>query len=296
MYIQRLLACLVVFLLAVNTATAQTLSDQDHPLLRGLIAWWIGIPGFTGGDKIYDAVGRNQLTLTNMGYTTTSGWSPSLLQPGRMQLNCDGTNDVALGTTPDSITDLNQKTILAWINITGYGGGGYGRIIDKRVAGGGGGWAFLVNNTDFATGFSFVQGFSTASGDWGLASVLSTGVWFHVGVKYDKTNVANVPTFFLNGEPRALTNTTSSPSGTGSSDSSSAARICDNDAGTRSFAGSIADVQIFNRLLSDPEVRSIYQAGRADQDTRFVSQLFLLGMTAVAPDLGIPLRLKKVFE
>ncbi len=70
-------------------------------LNRGLVAWWLGIPGLTGGSRFIDVVSPgpngNHGTSTNMDPATD--WVPG--ERGGMVLDLDGSDDyVAIATPP----------------------------------------------------------------------------------------------------------------------------------------------------------------------------------------------------
>ena len=47
----------------VNTADPV---NRHHPLNSKLAAWWLPLPGLDGGRQLYDLMGLNHGTLTNM--------------------------------------------------------------------------------------------------------------------------------------------------------------------------------------------------------------------------------------
>ncbi len=65
--------------------------NRAHPLNRGLVSWWLPLPGRSSGPRLLDLAGRNHGTLTN-GPT----WAPGPNVFGAVKL--DGTDDHILGT------------------------------------------------------------------------------------------------------------------------------------------------------------------------------------------------------
>lgn len=95
--------------------------NMANPLLKGLQHWWKAVPGLMGGDKLYDLVPGTlgHLTLTNMAYSTSSGWSAGSRPTSLGQLNFDGTNDYARGTQDaGQFTDTVPYTLCVWLNAT----------------------------------------------------------------------------------------------------------------------------------------------------------------------------------
>ena len=229
-----------------------------HPLLRDLVGWWRGSPGFTGANQIYDLVNRNHGAFNAMGYGDgVSGWSASTRTTGLMQLNCDGTDDQVTIAPHTTLTDLQALTVVLWVNVASWAGeGDLGRLVDKRDLGG---WTLLADNFDVSNGLAFAQGFSTADGSWGLDNVLSLNTWLRVGLTYDSSSTATVPTFYVNGVAYAPTITFSSPSGTRVSDANSTLRFCGNGSGARWFNGALENVRIWRRVLTDTEMAEDYR-------------------------------------
>jgi hypothetical protein len=63
--------------------------NQSAPLNRGLVAWYLGVPGLSGGSKFYDLRGVNAGTLNSFG--TGYGWGPTNRPGGFAQINFNGT-------------------------------------------------------------------------------------------------------------------------------------------------------------------------------------------------------------
>lgn len=84
--------------------------NRLHPLNRGLVSWWMIIPGLTGGPTwidLADPSNGNHGTLTNM--DTATDWVPSNRLGGWGALDLDGTNDWV---------DVAQKDIVGAFPIT----------------------------------------------------------------------------------------------------------------------------------------------------------------------------------
>jgi len=213
--IPLLLALLLLFLdWQLLHAQQPAVVDWTHPITRGLVAWWRGMPGFTGGMQIVDFTGRGTLgTFLNMSSASafggTSGWAPTGRQGGYMHMALDGVDDAVTFGTPAVLTDLPQKTICAWIYLRSFGGGSLARIIDKQANNG---WFVQVNNSEITNGFSYLHDF-TSFAKWGVANSLSLNVWTHIAVLVDSTAVV-APNFFVNGVLQTSVTTITTGSGT----------------------------------------------------------------------------------
>ena len=144
-------------------------------------------------------------------------------------------------------------------------------------------WQTILTHSDgTTTGYDF---FLTASntirfGDWGLTTndsissdiTLAVGTWYHVVGIWDATN--NVISVWVNGVKKSLATTGSSASDTGE------LRIGADRTSSNAFDGIIDDVAVFNRALSDYEVKALYY-GTAD--LRFSSDIS--GSTELASEV-----------
>ena len=124
-----------------------------------------------------------------------------------------------------SITNIfaTGGTVLVWINPSSDGEGTYGRIADK-TASGTVGWTFYVRQeSGERVRISFNCFFSTTLGSWRTtagalpATPAPLNTFTLVGVTYNASDVANVPTFYGNGLVYAL-GTIETPEGTYLSD------------------------------------------------------------------------------
>jgi hypothetical protein len=143
--------------------------------------------------------------------------------------------------------------VAAWVRCDTTGGGGFPRIVDTpsyRVF-----FRFAssdVNSVGFATYDSTGGDFDSGGG------TISLGTWYHVAASFDRSNLANRPTFYVNGT-RLTTTTLTAPSGTPPS-LSGTGYIGNNSALTRNWDGLLDDLRIYDRLLSDIEVQTLAAA------------------------------------
>ncbi len=202
---------------------------------NGLLAWWK--MDETGGTTAFDSSG-NGVNATVNGATFGAGYLSNALF-------FNGTTSDATFASPDT----TQITLAAWVRCDAQGNSVYPRIFDTpgyrlffRFDGQG------TNGVDFAT-------YSTANGDWfsGM-NTITNGMWCHVAASYDRSSFANVPTLYVNGRKISSPTVITTPSGT--QPPYSGTGCIGNTVGlTRAWKGPIDDLRIYNRLLSDAEVK-----------------------------------------
>lgn len=91
-----------------------SLVNWNHPQSKGLINWWLCVPGLMGGPRWYDIVGSSHGILTNMN-TSGSGWRSTSRQGGFGHILFDGTNDWINIVTSTIIGGIGAKcTISLW--------------------------------------------------------------------------------------------------------------------------------------------------------------------------------------
>jgi hypothetical protein len=102
--------------------------NRSNLLTRGLVAWWMQLPGRNQTNRFWDINAPGQkgrfLTLSNMSLpgTTTSGWGGGY--NGLQTLQFDGTNDIAETTIADAIMPRPYTVIAAYTPLSLYAAGG----------------------------------------------------------------------------------------------------------------------------------------------------------------------------
>ena len=172
-----------------------------------------------------------------------------------MSVDFDGTNDYIVFTI--NTTGLNNvvtKTISSWIYPDTWGEGAGGSFVDKRTPGNAG-WFLALDSANKA--LRYFSDFSTTDGEWrSETSSMNTGSWYHVAITYNRSNTANLPTFFINGSARTTTVKTQ-PVGTVTSDAPR--RICfgADSATAVSFNGKMSETAMWNVALTDDEIKNL---------------------------------------
>lgn len=141
-----------------------------------------------------------------------------------------GTDAIAATVT---LTPLQRIATFCYFKRNGSGGGGFGRIWD--VASGTAGLYFDSGSTEII----FQYTFSGATGLWRVAC--PSTAWHSIGVDYDPSSTANDPVIYIDGVSVSVTESVA-PSGTGSTDGSSALRWGNRSAGDRGWDGDLARI------------------------------------------------------
>jgi len=154
-----------------------------------------------------------------------------------------------------SIADIfgGGGTISAFIRPDGFGGVGFGRIIDKSLdRSAGGGWAWQL-----ASGFSSLRStrlerdFTTSNGTFnGPTGGVTLGAWQLVTLTYDDSSASSVPAMYFD-DAAVTVSPGSTPSGSSVSEASVPLRIGGLPGETtRTFDGVIDEVRLSTRARS----------------------------------------------
>jgi hypothetical protein len=161
-------------------------------------------------------------------------------------LSCNGTTSMATY----SAQDTNQITVAAWVRAGAQGNSQFPRMVDAP----GYRLMFRFGSADVnSVGFATTDG---VNGDWDSGGgSISLGAWYHVAASYDRSNRTNLPAFYVNGI-RLPTVALAMPSGT-QAPYAGTGYIGNRAALDRAWSGLIDDVRLYNRLLTDTEVRAL---------------------------------------
>ena len=198
----------------------------------------------------------NSSTITCSGDFTTSG---GLI--GKSAYTFDGSSgyinagDSADGTYGNRNIFAGGGTVEVWFKAASHGENTAGRLIQKtRTIGSDVGWRL---NMDGSNKLYFRQDFGEAAGIWKTpASTVVFGKWHHFAVTYDNGDVANNPTFYLDGKVIAAEED-NTPVGSYESDSGQAMYIGNQDHNNgNTFDGTIAMVRVFTDIRTQAEIRA----------------------------------------
>ena len=229
-----------------QTGYARNASESAYPQLwRGLVGWWCPSINPRGGNRLFDlSPNRNHGTLTNM---TNEDWVPS---GGALSLDFDGSNDSV--SLPSTTSIPSTMTFAAWVyrtadwafngnclfwakpNATFNGNGFY---IEPNATG--------YSNTTLVVTNNF-NNFLQLNQNGNTSFPLNT--WTHFAFWINGNNGQ----FYLNGVPVSTT-----VIGTlGITNTADAKYIFSNSPGYGTYTpGRIDDLRIYNRALSETEIR-----------------------------------------
>lgn len=162
---------------------------------------------------------------------------------------------------PAGLDDITPVTRMAWVNLTSYGGGGFGRIFDKTHN------IFFVCNTapGNLASLGYIQDASGGQGFWCTpTNSLLTAGWHHVAVTYNPASPGTAPVMYIDGVSQTITTVTAA-SGTRTSDVTFTLFMGNWSSGVgREFDGLMEDARIYGRILTANEILSIYTAKGRD--------------------------------
>ncbi len=234
-------------------------NSATYGITNGLVGYWT----FDGRDTSWsanttaDVSGNgNTGTMTNM--STSSAPAPGRFGQGLLFDNNDDYVSTAL------TTHYTQTSISAWVFARSGGASGLARIVEKRT---GGAQTFLFYyedvNGDIAFNRQWTGGGSDGAGNakWTTGTLPSYNTWHHVVLTYDESSASNVPAIYLDGVAQATFVVVAQPSGSVANNSDPYV-IGNRGDSTRAFDGIIDDVRMYNRILTQSEIKQLYLMGR----------------------------------
>ncbi len=160
-------------------------------------------------------------------------------------LSFDGVNDYVNAGNANSLNITNTITLEAWVKPSGWGSSQYPRIVDKKGEGSPG-YAFMLYSGNSGLVLNCdAQGFSSNS------NVITLNQWQHIAVTANGTHIR----FYVNGISAGTNASSALPNAT-------ALNLWIGDrsgsTGSRSFNGAIDEVRIYNRALTENEIKNLY--------------------------------------
>ena len=222
-----------------SNALLTVVVNTNSGVTNGLTAWW-KMNG-TGSANAPDSSGNNR-TATNSNATYVTGYTP-----GANAMHFNGTTSVASFSSPDAA----QMTVAGWVNAATAGNSAYPRIVETA------GYRFFFRyDSSGSNGLNYAIYTATTNGDWfSGANTVSLGSWYHVAASYDRTSITNFPKLYVNGVRMPVT-MIAPPAGTLPA-SSGTGYIGNHAALDRAWSGSVEDLRLYNRILSDAEISAL---------------------------------------
>ncbi|OGM91093.1 hypothetical protein A2755_00020 [Candidatus Wolfebacteria bacterium RIFCSPHIGHO2_01_FULL_48_22] len=225
-------------------------SSQNNRLKDGLVGLWSFNGGDMNGNTAYDRSGNN-----NNG-TLTNGPTRAIGKIGQA-LSFGGVDDYVAVSSANSV-DNAQLTYSAWIYRTGSAPS---QVISTGI-GTTAHTLFYILGTPPGVEFSYIWTSGICKSAT-AAGAVSLNNWYHIVVTYDRSlacSASTVPRIYVNGVQVGAADTTNGTSGalTGTN----AVNIGTTMTPSNYFPGLIDDVRIYNRALSEQEVKQLYLMGK----------------------------------
>jgi len=210
----------------------------SHIGREGLVGNWLFYNG--AGGKLYDFSGYG-----NHGDIIGPKWVDG---PYGWALNFDGVDDYVNIPDDPSLDNPDTVTWLAWVYIDTLPFDTYRKVICR-----GDDTETMIIAGQQRGDTLYIQ--TRTGGTWGTSvntGTLSAGTWYHIGLTWDNTTLRG----YLNGSEYGST------TDAGLKSVSSVLRIGEDSyqLGVNPWDGKIDDVRIYDRVLSENEIKSHYEA------------------------------------
>lgn len=202
----------------------------------------------TSGTAIADSSGNGNDGTTNA--VTLPADSVTGEIDTAIDFNSTGQARVDIPST--NFLDMKTFSVAFWGNLA-TSDGGFKRVASLSDL-------FVISSDFDTTQFNFAATAWDTQGTWRVGSAAGFDVdqWSHYVVTYSYDDpVGTVPKFYKNGVQISHSSTVS-PSGSFNTPTATQLRIGGNTANGQSWKGALDDVRIYNRILSDSEIQSLY--------------------------------------
>jgi hypothetical protein len=253
----------VSFVPTLNTAWPVLLSDpvvRDHPQNRGRVAWWTVLPGWDGGPRWYDLMGRYHGTLTGGG--TTNGWRPST-QPGAPAGCILGDGSTGYVEAPGAPATAYPLTLLVWAKLTAVpsvnGADAVALAVGKKSAV----EEWWIGYYRTAGGVNLLRAVAQSNGGASLLQVTTTPTidtgWHRIGAVFTSSSAAAV---YLDGQPLSTSTPNTGGNPTGADTAWVGGLVYNSTTLYGPFPGQFNDATVYNRGLSAAEIAADYDLSR----------------------------------
>ena len=220
---------------AASTASAQLLAQGKPP-----VGHWLGSP--EDGEAVMDASPNG-----NHGTISTGKGARSQTGPFKSGFECNESH-IDLGTGP-ALTELHERTYAAWILPKSWGEMDEGRVLS------------LGFNNSFGIkgeyrGLLFRKHYAETNGLWRSAEgAVELGKWQFIAVTFDPAST-KPPVFFVNGIESPC-EAYQEPKGNIMPEAGAPLTIGGDPGDTRNFDGTISNIRVYNRVLSQIEIERL---------------------------------------
>lgn len=207
--------------------------NREHPLNQGLLSWWKCVPGLIGGNRYYDLLQLQHLSLTN------TNWI-SLAKRECLQF----TGTTSLAKTPNNLRGVSASM--------SYGGWFISSVPNSNQV-------LCIYDTWFANRFGVMTSTNTGiiiSNTSRTSTIaLTANTWTHLFVVQSGTS----STLYVNSKP-AFTVTATAITDAGKP-------FYIGNEGSFPLSGSADDVRLYNRALSSVDVLALYNESLQNSPT-----------------------------
>ncbi len=231
----------------------------------GLIGHWtFDGKNMTNATATDSSGSGNSGILTNM--SNTSSKTVGKIGQG---LTFNGGTQGILVATSTTYNNMSEFSIATWIYPTGMGGNSAGRIIDKTDnTTPSTGWSFQLNDGANYR-FQFIIACSSGGSIRRVSAnqTLKLNQWTHIAAVWNGATSSDSIRLFINGIEQQSYWLSQACAGSKLSDSTQSIVIGNNSTNVRGFQGTIDDVRIYNRQLTNREMYALYEIGKGTKTT-----------------------------
>lgn len=235
--------------------------NRQSPLNRGLMNWWRVLPQTASGQRLRDLVGRSPAGLTSLSPSSaTTGWGPTSRRGGMGEIRFPGPNTSG-GYL--NVGDLKWLTGTAAVSFTAWLKPGVINtqmgILSKAVSG-----TVAFNVETWNDNFLYVEIFNGAATDGHInfTTWATAGVWLHMAAVYNGAGATNAAKLqiYINGVAKSMAYNGTLPATLSSSLGGSTLYLGRYLVGASDFRwqGALDDLRLYNRVLTDDEVKAVY--------------------------------------
>jgi len=275
---------------SLSSSFRATTASYEYSSANNLQGWWklntdVSSTGECADSSGKGVTGKFDSATARPGYPSPVSTPTSYIQANSNTFGGDAVDGVDVGDHEYWNTIIgnapggtSQMTISAWIYKTGHGGDSdKGRIVQF---GGTGAIQFYTSNTNRLYFRTHWDGGS--NGRWHTAtSTITLNEWIHVAVSYSGGGSApgSDPVLYINGIAQSITEDTT-PTGDWRGITASDCYIGNKQTADAAWEGNLADIAIWNKILTADEIKAIYYASKYNKTYTKITQLNSKGAMA----------------
>jgi uncharacterized repeat protein (TIGR01451 family) len=246
-------------------ARKAALAQQPPPCVQApsdLVAWWpLDETSGTNAADIWGSPNHNGTVIgpgINVGGPANPGVPPAQVNGQFYFVPNFLLNQGYVSVPPHADFDFvtsGNFSIDAWVNkVGGKSSNDFAPIVDKRDPNSAKGYMFAVDGTYHLRFFLGGTGYQSIN-------TLTKQVWYHVAVTVDRSTSPGTVTLYINGTPEPTTNLSPAEDATSGLPLLIGGTYLSPSLWSTEYA--LDEVEIFNRTLSEDEIKSIFSSGSA---------------------------------